>query len=247
VRPILTWPFIVLLVACAAQPPAPPPSLRPSLPGGTRIEMPEVLGTPVAILAPELPAGALADGESARFEIAFTIDLRGTVVESRLASTTRPDLADAMLAQHRQWIYAVATRNDPCRMQRFRGVQTIEVQRREGKLAASSGPARVIEVLARRDAVRVDGEASLQPVNYRHVMGSIGYPRQALLDGIQARFAVVAIFGADGAVKDTYPVNAAYDRYGFAQSAMNAVRRLKVEPPPGHEFMACIPVNFQLR
>lgn len=246
-RPILMGPFILLLAACATPPPAPPPSLRPSLAGGTRIEMPEVLGTPVAILAPELPAGTLADGEGARFEIAFTIDLRGAVVESRIESTTRPDLADAMLAQHRQWIYAVATRGDPCRMQRFRGVQTIEVQRRDGRLAASGEPARVIEVLARRDAVRVDDDASLRPVNYRHVMGSIVYPSQALRDRIQARFAVIAIFGADGAVKDAYPVNAAYDRYGFAQNAMNAVRRLKVEPPPGREFLACIPIDFQLR
>lgn len=246
-RPTFLWPLILLLAACATPPPAPPPSLRPSLPGGTRIEMPEVLGTPVAILAPELPAGAIADGESARFDIAFTIDLRGAVTESRVESTDRPDLADAILAQHRQWIYAVATREQPCRMQRFRGVQSIEVQRRDGSLAASSAPARVVEVLARQSAERFDNRASIRPVNLQHVMGSIAYPGQAIRDRIEARFAVIALFGTDGAVKDTYPVNAAYDRYGFAQNAMNAVRRLRVEPPPAREFVACIPIDFLLR
>lgn len=233
--------------ACATLPPSAPPPLRTDIPGSTRIELPEVLGAPVVIVAPELPSGAVTEGERARFDIAFEVDLRGTVVQSRIESTTRPDLADAMLAQHRQWIYAVATRGDPCRMQRFRGVQTVEVQRRDGRLAASGEPARVIEVLAQCDAERVDHRDSLHPVNYRHVMSSIPYPRQAMIDGIQASFAVIAIFGADGAVKDTYPVNAAYDRYGFAQNAMTAVRRLKVEPPPGREFMSCIPINFLLR
>jgi outer membrane biosynthesis protein TonB len=245
-RPTLLLPLILLLTACAAQAPT-PPSLRPSLPGGTRIEMPEVLGSPVAILAPELPAGAIADGEVARFDIAFTIDLRGAVTESRVESTNRPDLAAAMLAQHRQWIYAVATREQPCRMQRFRGVQPIEVQRRDGKLTASSAPARVVEVLARQSAERFDNRASIRPVNLQHVMGSIAYPGQAIRDRIEARFAVIALFGTDGAVKDTYPVNAAYDRYGFAQNAMIAVRRLKLEPPPAREFTACIPIDFLLR
>jgi TonB family protein len=105
----------------------------------------------------------------------------------------------------------------------------------------------VVDILARRDAERIDNREAPLPVNYRHVMGSIVYPSKAMRDRIEARFAVIAQFGADGAVKDAFPVNAAYDRYGFAQNAMNAVRRLKVEPPPGREFMACIPIDFLLR
>jgi hypothetical protein len=129
--------------------------------------MPEVLGAPAVVLSPEVPAGAIADGELARFEIGFTIDLRGAVVESRIESTTRPDLADAVLAQHRQWIYAVATRENPCQLRRFRGVQSIEVQRLDGKLVASGEPARVIEVIEVRVTPRVNIGNALQIPNYR--------------------------------------------------------------------------------
>jgi hypothetical protein len=117
-----------------------------------------------------------------------------------------------MLAQRRQWIYAVATREDPCRLQRFRGVQSIEVQRLDGMLVASGVPARLVEVLERRDSPRADSRDSLLPANCRQVMGSIDYPRQALAEGVQARFALLAIFDADGTVKDAFTLNAAYDR-----------------------------------
>jgi hypothetical protein len=243
---LLLWPVVLLVAACATAP-ATPPSLRPDIPGSTRIEMPEVLGAPVVVLAPELPAGAIADGELARFDIGFTINLRGAVVESRIESTTRSDLADAVLAQHRQWIYAVATREDPCRLRRFRGVQSIEVQRLDGKLVASGEPARVIDVIEVRITPRANSRNALQIPNYRQVLGSIAYPRQAMVEGAQARFALLVTFDTDGNVKDTYPVNAAYDRYGFAQNAMNAARRLKADPPPSQAVMACIPIDFLLR
>jgi TonB family protein len=240
-------PLALMLAACATEPPVPPPSLRPDIPGSTRIEMPEALGAPVVVLAPELPAGVIAVGERAQFDIGFRINLRGEVVESRIESTTRPDLADAMLAQHRQWIYAVATREDPCRLRRFRGAQAIEVQRLEGKLVASSEPARVLEVLEVRVTPRINSGNALQIPNYRQVLGSIAYPRQAMVEGAQARFALLVTFDTDGSVKDIFPVNAAYDRYGFAQNAMNAARRLKADPAPSQAVMACIPIDFLLR
>lgn len=231
-------PMSLVLAGCAS---TPAPTSR------TQITMPEVLGTPIAILAPELPAGAIADGERARFDIAFAIDLRGSVIESRVESSTRPDLADAMQAQHRQWVYAVATRHAPCAMRRFRGVQSLEVERRGGKLVANAEPARVIEVLATRKAALADGQQAPTPINYRQVMGGIAYPRDALLRGLQASFAVVAVFDQTGAVKEAYPVNAAHDSHGFSRSALDAVRRLKMEPPPSRDLTTCVPVDFRIR
>ncbi len=246
-RCVLTGSLAMALTACAVTETRSPPPLRPSMPGGTRVFLPDVLGTPVAILAPELPAGAIATAERARFEVTFSIDLRGAVVESLMQSTTRPDLADAMLAQHRQWVYAVATSaGGPCRVQRFRGVQTIDVQRVGDKLVADGVPARVVEVIGGMNAQTVQ-KGSVTVPNYRAVMGSIIYPRAAMLANVEGSLSMIVVFGTDGAVKDAYPVNLAYEPYGFAQSALRAVRRLKAEPPPPNDFSACVPVDFRLR
>ena len=246
-RCLLLSSLTVLLAACAVTETRSPPALRPSVPGGTKVMLPDVPGTPLAILAPELPAGAIATGERARFEIGFSIDLRGAVVESSMQSTTRPDLADAMLAQHRQWVYAVATSaGGPCRVQRFRGVQTIEVQRVGDKLVADGVPARVVEVIGGMNAQTVQ-KGSVTVPNYRAVMGSIIYPRAAVMAGVEASLSMIVVFGTDGGVKDAFPVNLAHEPYGFAQTGLRAVRRLKAEPPPPNDFTACVPVDFRLR
>ncbi|MDZ7653813.1 MAG: hypothetical protein U5L03_15325 [Burkholderiaceae bacterium] len=235
----------MLLAACATEPKAPTPQL--SGPSATRIYLPAVLGIPLAILAPELPAGSIAAGERARFEIAFSIDLRGAVAESAMQSTTRPDLADAMLAQHRQWVYAVATSaSGPCSIARFRGLQTIEVERVDGKLVASGEPAQVVEVLAAVDARDVVTDPSSVP-NYRSILNSIVYPRSALVEGVERSLSMIVVFGTNGSVKDAFPIYDAYDQYGFGPSALRAVRQLKMEPPPPRDLTTCVPINFRIR
>lgn len=224
----------------------PPPPFTPRVQGATVIEMPEVLGTPVVVLALELPQGSVQPGETASFDIAFSIDLRGAVTESRIESTSRSDLADSVLATHKQWIYAVATRAEPCATRRFRGLQRIAVTQREGKLVSAAEPARVVEELETRRSERVDsGTPSV--ANYRDAMLSIAYPRAALQQGVEARLALIVQFSAEGAVVDAFPVNAAYDRWGFAKSAMQAARRLRMDPPPQRALTTCVLIDFRIR
>lgn len=245
-RCLLLSSLAVLLAACAVTDTNAPLRPRPDGPGA-RIFLPRVLGMPLAILAPEVPAGTIAAAERVRFEIAFSINLRGAVTESVMQSTSRPDLADAMLAQHRQWVYAVATSaSGPCNIVRFRGVQTIEVERVGGKLVASGEPAHVVEVIAGIAARDIATDASSVP-NYQSTMTSIVYPRSALLAGHERSLSMIIVFGADGAVKDAFPVNDAYDPHGFGASALRAVRRLKMEPPPPSDVAACAPIEFLLR
>lgn len=237
----------VLAAAVAACSTAPkPPPLAPRIQGATVIEMPDVLGTPVVVLAPELPQGAVKAGETASFDIAFTIDLRGAVTESRIESTSRPDLADTILAVHKQWIYAVATRAEPCAARRFRGLQTIAVTQREGKLVSAAEPARVVEELETRRSERVD-RGTVSVPNYRVAMRSVTYPRAALDQGVEASLAIIVLFSTEGAVVDAFPVNAAYDPWGFAKSAMQASRQLRMEPPPQHAIAVCVPIEFRIR
>lgn len=224
-----------------------PPPLPLNAPGVTRIEMPEVLGTPVAVVPPELPGGTLSPGQTATFDIAFRIDARGNVVDSSLLASSHPDLAPAVLATHRKWIYAVATRQDPCRITRFAGTQRIAVTLKDGKPIAALDPATVIERLGAQTAPQVVRDAGLTVPNYRSVISSLPYPREALRQGVEARLALLVDFGADGSVVDAFPVNAAYDRWGFAESAIKVARRLKAEPPPGRAMRACIPIDFRLR
>jgi hypothetical protein len=48
-----------------------------------QVRMPEVPGTQIHAVEPALPAGALAEGQSASCDIKFDIDLRGRVTRSR--------------------------------------------------------------------------------------------------------------------------------------------------------------------
>jgi hypothetical protein len=201
-----------------------------------------MLGVPAATNPPELPAGALVDGERARFDIAFEVDLRGRVIESRIDSTNRTDLADAMLATHRQWGYAVATRDAPCRIHRYRAVQTIELQQREGGLVAQALPPRSTEILELRDAEGLKNATT----NAREVLSSLAYPRAALLAEAQADFTVIVEFAPDGSVQHAYPAIGSFDRLGFGRSAAVTARRLKVDPAPGRAFTSCMAVSFRI-
>jgi hypothetical protein len=228
----------LVVAACATR----APSSVASAPSGPRIELPDVLGVPAAPNPPELPAGALLEGESARFDIAFEVDLRGRVIESRISSTNRPDLADAMLAEHRQWGYAVTTRDAPCRIHRYRAEQTIELQQREGALVAEALPARMNEIIEQRDAEWLKPAVT----NVREVMTSLNYPRAALLAGAQADITVMVEFAPDGSVQHAYPAIGSFDRFGFGRSAAVTARRLKADPAPGRAFTACMAVSFRI-
>jgi hypothetical protein len=231
---------VFLVTACATRAPSPPPAA--SAPSGPRIELPAMLGVPAAASPPELPAGALVDGKHALFDIAFEVDLRGRVIESRIDSTNRPDLADAMLAAHRQWGYAVATREAPCRIHRYRAVQTIELQQRDGGLVAQALPPRSTEIVERRDVEGLKNSTT----NYREVLSSLPYPRAALLAEAQADFTVIVEFAADGSVQHTYPTIGSFDRFGFGRSAAITARRLKVDPAPDRAFASCMHISFRI-
>jgi TonB family protein len=224
-----------------------PPASTLRYPDAKRVELPDRLGKPVLVVAPELPAGALADGETASFEIEFTVDRRGQVTASHMVSSTHPALDDYILARHRQWLYAVATQEHLCATRRFRARQRIEVTQLGGKLSAPLAPAEVLEILQRVEHPDLTSGATLRVPNYRRVMRDILYPTAALRAGVEARLALLVQFDADGRVSDVFPVNAAFDEWGFTHAAMAAARRLHADPPPGRSSTACVPVEFRVR
>ena len=134
-----------------------------------RVEMPLERDVPIALLAPELPAESLAEGEQLAVAIEFLVNLRGAVVKSRLLSSTHETLGQALLSQHGQWVYAVATTNDECTAMQFRGVQQIVIERKAGKLAIQAEPAEVTELLKRTAFTKV--ESSTMVPNYAKVLG----------------------------------------------------------------------------
>lgn len=237
----------VLVLASCASPSPEPPIARLHISGSQRFELPEVLGTPILIAAPELPVGTLAEGESAEFDIEFSIDLRGSVAASKLVASSHPGIDAEILAQHRTWIYAVATRDNLCAMNRFRAVQQIRVTRREGKLSSTIEPARVLETIERVNQPSADTGQALNVPNFRTTLRSMEYPAAALREGVEGRLALLVVFAEDGTVSEVYPVNAAYDRWGFTRSAMRTARNLKADPPPGRRITACLPIDFRLR
>lgn len=239
--------FASVATACAVEGPREPPVLSLSVPGGKQLDLPDVLGKPVLVLAPELPEGTLQEGETASFEVEFTVDYRGRVTASKVTSSSHPALDSHVLARQREWMYAVATRGDLCTVSRYRALQRIDITRREGKLVAPIEPARVLEVHGRVDNPQVTDPKVLNVPNYERVVSSISYPRAALVEGIEGRLALIVEFAADGTVSDAYPVNAAYDHWGFTNAALQAVRKLKADPPPRRAVRACVPVDFRLR
>ena len=236
------------LVGCAIEQSSKLPApLTPNLPGAQRVELPDVLGTPVVVVAPELSAVDLPEGARATFEIEFTIDLRGSVTGSNLRSSSHPALAEQVLAQHRSWVYAVATRDQPCRVTDFRGLQKIQIERSGGTLKAQLEPATVLERLGRRDYPKAGVPGTISVPNYRNVLAAMPYPAAAQRQGIEADLAVLIEFAHDGTVKDAFPVNAAYDKWGFTQAALRRVTALRMEPAPGQIVLTCVPLAFRLR
>lgn len=235
---------MLLLTAGCATPDRDLPSLRPRIPGATRVDLPEVLGTPVVAVAPEFTDLSLAPNEKAMFDIEFTINVRGEVVESKIVQASHPAHAEQLLNQHRRWIYAVAVGSDPCALQVFTGLQRVVVERRDGRLSSSLEPAQVLSVRSRR-AVPLRGEISVP--DYRALMERISYPRPALLQGVEGRLALIARFGTDGKVEEVFPVNAAYDQWGFTASAMAAAKTLVADPPPAKPVTVCMPIEFRIK
>lgn len=209
-----------------------------------QVRMPEVRGTQIAVLAIEVPANALAEGERASFDIAFEIGLRGEVVRSSMQATTRADLQDTILEQHRQWIYAVATREAPCAASTFAGVQRIAFTRTGGRLAMALEPARVERPLenVRADWFAARSMADLKPDSIRLPE----YPRAALLEGVEGTVGIMFEFDADGRAGNAFSVNIANDRWGLTQAALATVKRYELKEPPGRTLRACQTFEFRL-
>lgn len=238
--------LIAALASACETPRPPPPASSLDFPGAQRIELPDVLGVPVAVVAPELPQGALPEGGKAAFDIEFTVDVKGQVTASKIVASSDPRLDATVLEQHRRWLYAVATRDRPCSAAGYRGLQRFEVTRRDGKLGAEVAPARVLEVLSRGDRPNIQQGAVRVP-NYRAVMSRAEYPVAARRAGVEAKLALLVEFGADGVPTDVYPVNSAYDKWGFAAAGIQVARRLRAESDLGRPFTACLPITFLLR
>jgi hypothetical protein len=209
--------------------------------------LPLARGTPVAMMAPELPAGSLAEGEEAVFEIEFSVDLRGRVTTSRLVSSTHPALGDRVAEQHRQWLYAVAERNDDCSAKTFRAMQRIAIARQAGKLRLGVEAAHVIELLPTELGLQAAEGPRID--NLKTAFRAMGYPREALLRNAGASFALIVAFGADGKVTEAYAVNAYQDDYGFVSSALQATRQFEANQAiaQGRPFAVCVPVSFEVR
>lgn len=210
-------------------------------------EMPDVLGAPVAIVALELPKGALAETDQARFDIEFVVNLRGAVTSSKILASSRPDLSADVLKQHAAWKYAVATRQDPCVVKQFRAVQSLNVERRDGKMKLALDPAVVVAVLGTEEFELSSGSELGLKSNYGEVVSSMRYPMPGYREGVEASLAILAEFAEDGTVRDAFPVNSASDRWGFTATAVDAVKQVKLKEPTGKSFFACMPISFKFR
>jgi outer membrane biosynthesis protein TonB len=208
-----------------------------------RIDLPDRLGVPIAVLELEVPAAALQENETARFDIEFEVDLRGHVERSRTTASTRPDLDQRILEQHRQWIYAISTRTNPCVANAFVGTQHVEFTRRDGKVSMALEPARVERNVSRAAAEWVAATMPLKPETARLP----SYPRQALLDKVHGTVGVMFEFGPDGKAHDAFAVNGVLDRWGLARAAVDTVSRYELKEPPGRTVLACQTFAFTTR
>jgi len=208
-----------------------------------RIDLPDRIGVPIAVLQLEVPVAALQENETARFDIEFQVDLRGRVERSRTTASTRPDLDQKILEQHRQWIYAISTRADPCVATAFVGTQHVEFTRRDGKLSMALEPARVERNVSRAAAEWVAAKMQLKPETARLP----AYPRQALLDHVHGTVGVMFEFGPDGKAHDAFAVNGVLDRWGLARAAVDTVSGYELKEPPGRTVLACETFAFTTR
>jgi hypothetical protein len=214
------------------------------------VELPEGIGVPVAVIQLELPSGALADKETASFDIQFEINVRGVVVQSKIQASSRPDLAARILEQHRQWIYSVASRATPCRAVAFRGIQHIEVARSDGKLSMTLEAARVEEEIAVLSAIELHPTSGADKPALRLKASSRvipKYPLKAIIDGVEGTIGVIFEFGPDGKARDPLIVNGGTDRWGLTDAALQMVSRYELEEPPGRTVVACQTVDFKIQ
>jgi outer membrane biosynthesis protein TonB len=206
-----------------------------------QIELPDRAGVPIGVLEFEVPASALREGETAHFDVEFEVDMRGRVQESHMTSSSHPDMDTKILADHKQWIYAVSSRAKPCTAERFVGTQAIEFTRRDGKLAMKLEPARVDRTLEEVSAENVASFA-LKPESMR----TPAYPRAAALDGVYGTIGVIIEFGPDGKVRSAFPLNGSGDRWGLTRTVMETVSRYELKNPPGRTVLVCQPFVFTL-
>jgi outer membrane biosynthesis protein TonB len=222
----------LLLIGCA-QPRGP----------GYQIDVADRIGAPLAVMELEVPAAALKEGETARFDIEFQVDMQGRVQGSSVKASTRPDLNQQILEQHKHWIYAVAPRARPCLAQTFAGTQQIEFARHSDKLAMQLYGARVDRALERLASEWAYSKASLKPESARMPE----YTRLALIDGVQETVGVMFDFGPDGKASNVRPINFDGDRWGLMRQAVEAVSSWELRNPPGRTIHACHEFKFTLQ
>lgn len=86
--------------------------------------------------------------------------------------------------------------------------------------------------------------AQVACANYREVMSSIVYPREALKDGIEGDVVIEFTVGANGQIKDTV-IKSSSNRV-FNRSSMAVVSQLQCQSG-GQEIRVQAPISFKIR
>jgi len=80
--------------------------------------------------------------------------------------------------------------------------------------------------------------------NYREVMGSITYPREALLDNVEGEVVIEFTVAANGQVRD--PVIRSSSNRVFNRASLNVVSRLACQGQ-GQDVRAQAPISFKIK
>jgi protein TonB len=86
--------------------------------------------------------------------------------------------------------------------------------------------------------------AAVVCANYREVMGSITYPREALLDNIEGEVVIEFTVAANGQVRD--PVIRSSSNRVFNRASLNVVSRLACQGQ-GQDVRAQAPISFKIK
>ena len=86
--------------------------------------------------------------------------------------------------------------------------------------------------------------AQIACANYREVMSSIVYPREALKDGIEGEVVIEFTVGANGQIKDTV-IKSSSNRV-FNRSSMSVVSQLQCQSG-GQDIRVQAPISFKIR
>ena len=86
--------------------------------------------------------------------------------------------------------------------------------------------------------------AQIACANYREVMSSIVYPREALKDGIEGDVVIEFTVGAAGQIKDVV-IKSSSNRV-FNRSSMSVVSQLQCQSG-GQEIRVQAPISFKIR